>query len=59
MLPVFALIANAHNKVAPEKDVEKFSFSELNIEKVKSFRQIPNKNFALAFLTLEVTQQVA
>ena len=54
MLAVSALIANAHNKVVPEKNVEKFSFSELNIETVKSFTQTPIKNFALAFLTLEV-----
>ena len=54
MLPVSALIANTHNKVAPEKDVEKFSFSELNTETVKSFTQTPIKNFTLAFLTLEV-----
>ena len=54
MLPVSALIVNKRNKVVPKKDVEKFSFSELNIETVKSFTQTPIKNFALAFLTLEV-----
>ena len=58
MLPVSALIANWHNKVVPEKNVEKFSFSELNIETVKSITQTPIKNFALAFLTLGVAQQV-
>ena len=52
MLPVSALIANAYNKVVPKKDVEKFSFSEINIEKVKSFTQTPIKNFALAFSKL-------
>ena len=54
MLPVSALIANAHSKAVPEKDVDKFCFSKLNVEKVKSFTQNPVKNFALVFLTLEV-----
>ena len=51
-------IANAHNKVVPKKDVEKFSFSELNIEKVKSFTQTPIKNFALAFFNAVIVNLV-
>ena len=54
MLPVSALIANAHTKAVPEKDVDKFCFSKLYIEKVKSFTQNLIKNFVLVFLTLEV-----
>ena len=34
--------------------VEKFSFSELKIEKIKFFTQIQPKFFALAFLTFGV-----
>ena len=38
--------------------VEKFSFNELKIEKRKFFTQ-RNQIFTLAFLTLEVSRQVA
>ena len=39
----------------PKEVVENFSFSELNIEKVKFFTQSPIPKFlALGFLTLEV-----
>ena len=43
-----------------KEGLEKFSLSELNIEKVKFFTQssIPNF-FALMFLTLEVALEVA
>ena len=39
-------------KLCLKKNVEKFSFSELNIEIVKSFTQTPIKNFALAFFNV-------
>ena len=39
----------------PKEVVEKFSFSELNIKKIKFFTQSPISNFfALTFLMLEV-----
>ena len=39
----------------PKEVLEKFSFSELDIKKVKFFTQSPLPNFfALTFLTLEV-----
>ena len=43
----------------PKTVVDKFSFSELKIEKVKLFSQSPNKIFVLEFLTLDIASQVA
>ena len=62
MLPVSALntIGTQLGCHVPKKVVEKFSFSELKIEKVKFFTQSPVPTFfALTFLILEVAYQVA
>ena len=45
MFPVSALNTIVHNQVVPKKVVEKFSFSELKIEKVKFFTLSPTKTF--------------
>ena len=43
----------------PKTVVEKFSFSELKIEKIKLFTRSLTKFIPLVFLMLEVAQQVA
>ena len=53
MLSVSALNTTVHNYVVPTKIVEKFSFNEFKIEKVKFFIQVQPKFFALTFLTSE------
>ena len=45
LLPVSALNTILVNEVVPKTVVEKFSFSELEIEKVKFFFQGPTKMF--------------
>ena len=47
MLPVSVLNTIVHNKVVPKKVVEKFTFNEIKIEKVKSFTQCPTKIFCI------------
>ena len=47
MLPVSALNIIVHNEVVPKNVLEKFSFSELKIEKVKFFTQSPTKVFCI------------
>ena len=59
MLPVSAQDTIVHNYVVAKSVVEKFSHSELKIEKIKFFTQSSTKFFTLAFLTLEVAYQVA
>ena len=46
-LPVSALNAILRNQLVPKKYVEKFSFNELKIEKVKCFTESPTKIFSL------------
>ena len=48
MLPVPALNTIAHNYIVPKAVVEKFSFSELKIEKVKLFTQSSTKIFSIS-----------
>ena len=59
MLLVSTLIIIVYNWVVPKTVVEKFSFSELKIEKIKLFTRSLTKFIPLVFLMLEVAQQVA
>ena len=58
MLPVSALNTIVYTQLScpvPKEIVEKFNFSEFEIENVKLFTQSPiPKFFPLTFLTLEV-----
>ena len=47
MLPVSALILLLTIKLYLKKVVEKFSFNELKVEKVKYFTQVPTKIFCI------------
>ena len=44
---------HVHNYVVPKTVVEKFSFSELKIEKVKFFTQSPTKIFCISVFNVE------
>ena len=47
MLPASALNTIAHNSVVRKTVFQKFSFSELKIEKVKFFTKSPSKIFCI------------
>ena len=52
MLPVSALNTIVHNCIEQKTIVDKFSFSELKVEKVKFFTQRPTKIFCISFFNV-------